>query len=402
MRILYILPFVPWPVRVRSYNLIPRLAREHSIDLVCLATSAQDMGRLDEVRKYCASVRVCGHNKFGALARTAISLPTRRPLREAFFQSSAMRREVGDAIAQNQPDVIYVERWRALQYVPQECRVPIVCDPTDSMTLYNRRLMSAGCWWERIIGTEEYLKFRSFEPKLARRVASAVFCSNVDKESVQALAPDASCVQVANGVDCDRFYRKSEGEEDPETIFFSGAFGYRPNRHAVRYFIQHVYPLIRQERSNVRLVLVGNQASRFLLKEHRGTPGLQITDFVPELRPALASATVSIAPIVVGAGVSNKILEAFAVGTPMVATQMACGDLPVRHGEHLLLASTPREFADNTLALLSNRELRESLANAGRKLVEEQYDWEIVARHMESVLMQCAGVDTSIAAVASR
>jgi hypothetical protein len=91
-----------------------------------------------------------------------------------------MCRAVEAAIRQARPDVIYVERWRALQYVPSDCGIPVVCDPTDSMALYNSRLMRAGRPWERVIAAEEYTKFRSYEARLVRQVATTVFCSRLD------------------------------------------------------------------------------------------------------------------------------------------------------------------------------------------------------------------------------
>jgi glycosyltransferase involved in cell wall biosynthesis len=113
-----------------------------------------------------------------------------------------------------------------------------------------------------------------------------------------------------------------------------------------------------------------------------------VVDFVPELRAYIAKAAVAIAPITVGAGVSNKLAEAFATGTPVVATRLACGDLPVCDGVHLLLASDPKAFAEKVVRLLRQPDLRRHLALNARRLVEETYDWEIVAGRMEQLMRE--------------
>lgn len=230
------------------------------------------------------------------------------------------------------------------------------------------------------------MKFRRYEAQLANQVDTVVFCSQVDLECIRNNAPSAQYEIVPNGVDCETFYLKSHEEEQPDTIVFTGNFGYKPNRHAVFFFLKEVFPLIRKTVPNARFVAVGSGATRHLKKQLRNTPGLELVDFVPELRPYIAKATVAVAPITVGAGVSNKLGEAFATGTPVVATQMACGDLPVRDGEHLFIADEPTLFADRVVRLLRDQELRSQIVTRARGFVQEQYDWGVVSSSMERVM----------------
>jgi glycosyltransferase involved in cell wall biosynthesis len=392
MRILYVLPFVPWAIRVRSYHLIPQLGREHEIYLLCRATSAEEEAHAHEMEPHCRHVRCVRHSRpwlHGAL-RCALAMPTAIPLRMAYFASPEMRNAVHEAVAEFQPDVIYLERWRTLQYVPVDVQVPVVCDPTDSMVLYNQRLMQRGSWWERLIAAEEFVKFRKYEAKLASQADTIVFCSRVDLECVQNNAPSAHYALVPNGVDCETFFLKRQQEEEPNTIVFTGNFGYKPNRHAVLFFLKEIFPLIRKSVPNARFMAVGSGATRYLKNDLVVTPDLELVDFVPELRPYIAKATVAVAPITIGAGVSNKLGEAFATGTPVVATQMACGDLPVGDGEHLLIANEPPRFAEKVVRLLRDPELRNQIVARARTFVEEQYDWGVVSRSMEQIMTDLA------------
>lgn len=385
MRVLCVLPSVPSPLKVRAYNLLSRLARRNEIHLVCVSSAAPTEEQMRNLSGYCKRVVHIPHSSLKAMMQCVEVLPTRTPMRIAYCRSKLAKEAVGRIYEEVQPHVIFVERWRALQYTPEDADVPVVCDPTDSMTLYNRRLMKAGAWWERLVGWEEYRKFLLYEGTLARRTDVSVFCSRVDMECVKEQAPEVQCELVPNGVDCGKFFFKDESEEGTDTVIFTGAFRYPPNRHAVRFFMEEIFPLVRQRVPGVKFLAVGNEASH-KLRGYRGQDGFEAIDFVPELRPYLAKATVAVAPITVGSGVSLKVLEAFATGTAVVATPMPCGDLPVRNWEHLLIAKEAEEFAGHVVRLLRDAQLRRRIAVRARQLMEEQYDWEIVSSKLERVI----------------
>jgi len=387
MRLLYILPFVPWPLRVRSNNLIPRLAKEHEIYLLCLSGSAEEDARADLLQGWCRQIRVVRHRKARAFWQCALAFFTPVPLRMAYFASPSMREEVRRALAEFCPHLIYCERWRALQYVPEGVGIPVICDPTDSMLLYNRRLMRNGLWWERAIGLEESLKFSYYEPELALEASAVVFCSDIDLECVRRNAPSGRYCVVPNGVDKDKFFFKRPDEEEPDLIVFAGNFGYGPNRHAARFFLEQVFPIIRREIPQARFLAVGRKAKEFIHKNRFPMAGIESVDYVPDLRPYIARATVAVAPIQLGVGVNNKLAEAFSAGTPVVATRVACGDLAVSNGEHLLMADDPHDFAMKVAELLRNPALRRNLAIAARKLVEQRYDWNIVYPQLERLML---------------
>jgi glycosyltransferase involved in cell wall biosynthesis len=392
MRILYVVPFVPWPVRVRSYNLIPRLGRRHQIDLVCLARNPAEQQRAEAMWTYCESVRTGSYDLPGALLRGLTSLPTPRPLRIAWVASSSMARQVEDAIRADRPDVIYVERWRALQYVPLDVGIPVVCDPTDSMTLYNQRLMKEGKLWERPLGWMEYHKFRHYEARTAVSLAATVYCSSLDIAALGPMPKRVRIAKIVNGVNVETFRAKVPGQEEPNTIFFSGNFAYGPNRKAASFFLEKIFPCVQKEIPEARFLIVGNGASAFMNAAHSAARSVEVHNFVPDLQPYLASATVAVAPMRLGAGVSNKIMEAFSVGTSVVATPIACGDLPVRDGEHLLIADDADKFAAAVVRLLRDDGLRRRLVRRAQALVRHCYDWEVVSADMERLLAEVAGL----------
>jgi len=389
VKILYIVPFVPWEVKVRSFNLIPRLARKHQIFLMCVSAAEPNAREGAWLSRYCTKTVHVLHGRVKGAANCVAALPTRTPLRIAYCRSSAAQDAVRRLYEEVRPDVVYVERWRALQFVPKGLDAPIVCDPTDSMTLYNGRLAKMRGSWECLLGWHEHRKFSQCEGKLAQRAKVCVFCSRVDLECVKKQAPEMHYEVVANGVDGTKYYFKDPREEEPATIVFTGRFEYRPNWRAAEYFLKKIFPRVRAAVPAAKFVAVGKGAARAFGK-YRERPEIEAVDFVDDLRPFLAKATVAVAPLTVGAGVSNKLAEGFAVGTAVVATPLACGDLPVKSEDHLLIGKDAREFADHVVRLLTNEKLRRSLTIRARELVDQQYDWEIVALTMEQVLRSAA------------
>jgi glycosyltransferase involved in cell wall biosynthesis len=388
MKILYAVPFVPWEIKVRSFNLIPRLARRHEIHLVCLSGTQATVGQKEWLNTHCRTVTHVAHSKLKGAMQCALALPSKKPLRMAYVESPAARDAVRRLCEQIRPDVVYVERWRALEFIPTDLKVPMVCDPTDSMSLYNQRLMNAGAWWEKVLGWEEYGKFSRCEGALARRANIVVFCSRLDRDCVRRQAPEVRYELVPNGVDCSKYAFKLAFEEEDDLIVFTGSLQYRPNRSAVGYFLQQVFPRVREAVPGAKFLVVGNGASA-ALAGYRKIPGFQIVDFVPDLRPYLAKAAVAVAPLTVGAGVSNKLGEGFAIGTPVVSTPLACGDLPVVSGNELLIGRTAVEFAEHVILLLKSATLRSQIALRARRFIEA-YDWEVVTRSMETLLEQAA------------
>ena len=160
---------------------------------------------------------------------------------------------------------------------------------------------------------------------------SACFVQKLDLDCVKQHASEVKCELVPNAVDCGKYFFKNDSDAEPQTLIFTGNFKYWPNCHAIDYFMRKIFPSVQRTLPGVKFLAVGNGASQELRSFH-GRAGFEAVDFVSDLRPYLARATVAVAPLTVGSGVSNKLVEGFAVGTPVVATPLACGDLPVTSG----------------------------------------------------------------------
>jgi len=193
---------------------------------------------------------------------------------------------------------------------------------------------------------------------------------------------------VPNGVDCAHNHL-GQGEPQPYRLVFSGALQYRANYDAMQYFLAEIYPLVRRQVSDVNLTITG-PAQGIDLKGLELDGSVRLSGFVDDIRPLVAGASVCIVPLREGGGTRLKILEAMALGTPVVATSKAVEGLDVMDGVHFLQADTPAQFVDQILRLFRDPATRLRLVRSARQLVEQRYDWRRIGLRFLDLLEHAA------------
>ncbi|HTB33878.1 MAG TPA: glycosyltransferase family 4 protein, partial [bacterium] len=217
------------------------------------------------------------------------------------------------------------------------------------------------------------------------------FNARQDTEALAAMAPSAAgrLHTAANGVDAGAFRRPSAAQPRGKSLVFVGQLAYPPNSEAVLWFSRKVLPLLRAQDPDLVFEVVGGGAPA-ALRALDGQPGLRFTGFVADTRPRLWSAAVSVCPVRSGAGRQNKLLEAFAAGTPCVATPLAAAGAEAEHGRHLLVAQEPAAFAEAVLRLCRQPALGRRLARQAADLLARHYRWEANAGALERTMTRAA------------
>jgi glycosyltransferase involved in cell wall biosynthesis len=228
-------------------------------------------------------------------------------------------------------------------------------------------------------------KTRRYEAALFRKFSQIVMVSEEDRRACEQLPGQQTPIAVIrNGVDC---AHNCLGLADvrPNTLIYNGALTYRANYDAMQYFLAEIYPRIRQALPEVALSITGSTQGLDLSSLHLDG-SVHLTGYVEDVRLPVAGSAVCVVPLRQGGGTRLKILEAMALGTPVVATSKGAEGLDVVDGEHLLVADDPAAFSEATLRLLRDAALRARLAHNARALVEAKYDWaHIGAQFVELV-----------------
>lgn len=190
-------------------------------------------------------------------------------------------------------------------------------------------------------------------------------------------------VVLPNGVDLD-YFAPMDIPRDPATLIFSGKMSYHANVAAAETLINQIMPLIWHQMPEVKLLIVGKDPPDHLRAQTEDNR-ITITGFVPDIRPYLAQATISVLPMQYGVGIQNKALEAMAMVTPVISTPQSVSALQAQIGQDVVVAETPEVMAQQVITLLNDIILRESIGRAGRHYVEKYHNWDEIAEKLETI-----------------
>lgn len=244
----------------------------------------------------------------------------------------------------------------------------------------------APTWMGRARARLDIWKWRFYEPALMRLVQLTVAVSELDVATFRRLAPSASIAVWPNGANLRSLRYVDHGENRGDRLIMTGTLGYLPNLDAARWMIDRILPRVRPVRPSARLTLVGASAPDSL--RERGGGAVEVVGRVPDVGPFLEGADLFLAPLRAGSGTRHKLLEAFAVGLPAVATTIASAGIAVRHGVDIATADDEETFADEVIRLLDDVPARRAMAISARRLVEERYDWRSIATDYEEDLYE--------------
>ncbi|HEX9371880.1 MAG TPA: glycosyltransferase [Roseiflexaceae bacterium] len=378
MRILYLTPYVPSQVRVRPYQFIRHLAAlGHEVTLICLAGRNEEPAALEDLRRCCREVVAVPTSGRQAALQALRALPSPRPLQAAYGASAEL---VGEARRRaGRHDVVHVEHLRGSSYGPPLRDYPLLLDAVDCISLlFERAVRQGASAASRARALLDLARTRRAEGRLGDVFRQVVVTSDEDRWALRQLqAPGAPAPQidvVPNGVDLAAFAPAPADGREPATLVLTGKMSYHANEAAALDLGRAIMPLIWRERRDVRCLIIGRDpppAVRALAAD----PRIAVLGEVPAVPPYLQRATLAVAPLRYGVGIQNKVLEAMATATPVVATPQAARALGAHSGEAIALAATPAAFAATVLELLDAPARRSALGEAGRRYVEARHDW---------------------------
>jgi glycosyltransferase involved in cell wall biosynthesis len=389
VKILLLAHRLPWPLydgyKLHNHHYVAQLGDRHQFHLV-----AVDEGELpaEQAARY-GSVTVVPPRTppdRGLATRLAqVASPD-----QVFDFDPAVMAAIEGVIAEHGPfDVVWTSGAKMLVYSHRLSGVPALGDIADE---------AAGEAWLDVKGARgpltfaralrTFLKTWRFQKRYLAHTPICTVVSEADRATLGRNFPDLDVRVVPNGVDSDTFCKQGEPEQHPSLVF-EGAMGFRPNAEGIVAFCDDTLPLIRERVPDVHLIAVGKEPTPEV--EALAGPGVTVTGFVDDVRPWVDKASVFVCPLRRGAGIKNKILQAWSMEKAVVATPVSCGGLHIEPGENILVAESPQAFADATVELLADPERRAALGAAGRATVLEHYSWASRATAMEGILQELVG-----------
>jgi glycosyltransferase involved in cell wall biosynthesis len=371
------------------HNLLGQLSRRHRVTLLSFIHPGQSVGhatqaaiceRVDVVpaRAYRpGSLRALG-GYFSSQPRWLVDVYSRE-MAELAKSTVSQAASAGDPF-----DVIIASQITMAPYLVNLQGPVRVLEELEMSILWDG--LSDGDHWRRLRAGLRWRKFAGYVGRLVREhVDGCSLVSEPERVNLERIVPHFRDVAVVpNGVDV-AHYSGSFGVPAPDTLVFSGALTYSANYDAMGYFLGDIWPRVREVRPAAQLAITGGTDGVALDRLPLGD-GVILTGYLPDIRPRVATSRVCVVPLRQGGGTRLKILEAMALGTPVISTHKGAEGLDVTHGEDILLADTPEAFAEGVLRLLADDELCARLTRNGRRLVESRYDWAPIAERLDGLL----------------
>lgn len=392
MRILCLTSRLPYPPdrgdRLRAFNFIRQLAREHHLTLVSFVASAAEKEHLSALAPYCEAIHVLPLSPARSAATVLLNLWRPLPLQALYYRSRAMDTLLGEITAGQRFDAAYVHLFRMAPYAARLRGLYRIVDLTDVISKEVRRSLPYRRELWRFVYRVEQPRIERYERQVARTFEEVWLIAEAERQSLAAACPEANIRVVPNGVDLELF-RPDGGPSLPNSLIFVGHLRVPHNIDAAMLLATRVLPLVQAQVPDCSLAIVGADPAPEVLALAKA-PGVTVTGFVPDLNRRLNQASLFAAPLRFAAGVQNKVLEAMAAGRPVVTSSMVAEGLGGRPGEDFLLADDPASMAAQIVALLGDERRRQRIAESGLRLVRECHSWDRVSQRMQVIARELA------------
>lgn len=381
--ILYLVHRTPYPPnrghRIRSFHWLDYLAQRAEVDLAFLADEPLSQKHLDELGARCRRMTWVRTTRLGQRCRGIISLLSGRSATEAAFNSSRLKTVLRTWLAEKAYDwiIAYCSSMaiylKELPILPSQCLVDLVDVDSQKWLDYAEVTSGPSAFLYRIEGN----RLRRFESELDQLAKFLVFVTEQESQIYRAFHTTDKIRVVENGVDLEYFdpgaLESSGSTAMPLRLVFVGAMDYYPNVDGVRWFIQEVWPRL-PNKGDIVFEIVGAGAEKSLCRLVEKTPGVRLVGDVPDVRPYLHG-RIGVVPLRIARGLQNKVLEAMAMGCPVVASPAAVEGLDVTVGEDVLSADHCDDWVTQLTQLIQSPEMRKQLGRAARARIESRYRW---------------------------
>lgn len=389
MKILFLANRVPYPPfrgdKLKIYNLAKRLCGKHELHLLTFAQTEEDFTHQAELEKIFSKVTFISLPKWKSALNCVGGLFSRLPFQVLYFRSAAMRKTLAEVLRNDRFDAVHVQHLRMAQYMAANRDLPRILDLPDAFSLYwKRKYDNSRNPFLKAFEGDEQRRVLQYEQQVLSRFNKTLVCSVEDKKYLEETHGLANLDLLPNGVDTDTFFPINHDYSHNHTLLFTGNMDYGPNVDAVCYFVAEILPLIQQRHPTVRFIIAGQRPIP-KVQALAGTT-ISVTGFIPKLADEYNKASVVVAPLRFGAGTQNKVLEAMAMGIPVVCSNIGFAGLGIQSGEGAIMQTDPQDFANSVCELLDREGYRKEVGEKGIAVIQNRFSWDKIALQLEAHL----------------
>ncbi len=381
-KLLVLLSRIPYPLdkgdKLRAFHQIKDLNASYTVILCCLSTHTIDPKTTKKLEEICSELNIIHLNYAGILWRLFLALFNDKPFQVAYFYSKKAQQELGAIIEKHLPKRFFCQLIRVAEYAKKYSIFSKTLDYMDALSIGMERRANKAPFYLKPIVAIEAKRLRAYEEKMFQYFEKKVIISQADKEHLtHSNATEISV--IPNGIDSEFF--KSEQRAKKVDILFTGNMGYLPNVESAQYLVKNILPVL-DSKSTVQIC--GKSPSNKV--RSLAAQNVEITGWVDDIRVAYDEAKIFVAPLMLGSGLQNKLLEAMAMGLPCITTPLANNALGAIPEEEILIANNEAEFKIQIERLLSDANLYDKLAKNGHAFVTKNYNWQACNKRLMEVI----------------
>lgn len=386
MKLGVLLSRVPYPLekgdKLRAFHQIKELSKNHEIYLCALNTNHLHPKAIEKLTPYCKEIKIIKLSKWSILLNLIYSLLfSGLPLQIAYFYNRRAKSKVWKFFNQNKIEHLYCQLIRISEYV-KSYPAPKTLDYMDALSRGMERRIEKAPFYLKPFVKIESKRLKKYEHFIFSEFNHKTIISEQDRELI--IHADNNKIEIIpNGVDLD-FFKKTKSDKSID-ILFTGNMSYPPNVLTAEFICKEVLPLIHTRNKEIKVVIAGANPSARV--QRLASESIEITGWVDDIRSYYSKAKVFLAPMQIGTGLQNKLLEAMAMRVPCITSELANNALGATNAENILIGKNAEEFAQLCLQLLSNRDSANEIADRGYTFVSQNYNWESCTKKLEKLFL---------------
>lgn len=388
MKILVVLSRFPYPLekgdKLRAFYQLKGLAKEHEIILCAISDQKIKPEWIKEIKPFCSELHVFDLKKPLIYWNTAKQIFTGKPFQIGYFFQNHIQRRINELIEKSQPDHIFSQLVRTADYVKNHHQISKTIDYMDALGkgMFRRAEISTGI--RKKLFQIEGKRLTEYENRIFDYFNHHTIISEQDRQFIS--HPQNQGIHIiSNGIDSS-FFEEKQKDQISHDLVFTGNMNYPPNVECACFIHDQILPHLPE---TTQLLLSGaNPHERVLaLDNHKN---VKVTGWVDDIRDSYRKGKIFVAPLFIGTGLQNKLLEAMAMGLPVITTTLANNALKAKPDQEILIANSAREFTDKIQLLLTDSQRYQELSKNGQSFVKDQFSWESSIEELNKVFQQKA------------
>ena len=393
MRIFVLLSRVPYPLekgdKLRAYNLIKYLSADNEIILCALNTKKLHKDAIENLKPFCRAIHIINISVFTVFINLLRALFSKKPFQVEYFYSVNAKNEIDDIVNLSKPDHIFCQLIRVAEYVKDQ-KLPKTLDYQDVFSKGMQRRMNVAPAYFKWVLRLEHKRLLNYEKKIFGYFDNRLIISQTDRDLIPHTEKDKIFI-IPNGIDSDHFKsynlqsdNSDESDKSQFDLVFTGNMGYYPNVTTAIYLVKKILPEVYKFKPDITLLIAGANPHKKVLALR--SDNIHVSGWVDDIRECYAKSRMLIAPMQLGTGIQNKLLEAMAMQIPCITSELAANALSLNNNQQVLVGTSAEQYAKCIKLLLDDKTLREKITQNGYNFVKTQFNWQKIVSHLNQII----------------